>query len=46
MEERPNVTVIYQTPPSSGPTLGVVLVELVLFVILAGIVAIGCGLLQ
>lgn len=47
MEERPNVTVIYQTPASSSPGLGAIIIELVVFFFAAGIITLigGCAML-
>lgn len=48
-DERPNVTVVYQTTPAAGPGLGAVLLELFCFLIMVGLVALfaggGCALL-
>lgn len=49
MDDRPNVTVVYQTAPAAGPGLGAVLLELFVFLLAAGLVALvaggGCALL-
>lgn len=44
MEERPNVTVVYQTVPSNGPGLGAILIELLTFLALAFAIGGGCML--
>jgi hypothetical protein len=47
VEERPNVTVIYQTPASAPATLGAVIIELLVFCLVAGVIALagGCTML-
>jgi len=48
-DERPNVTVVYQTAPAAGPGLGRVLLELITFLALLGLAVLiaggGCALL-
>lgn len=46
MDERPNVTVIYQTPPAKGPGLGAIILELLTFFAIAGALALGAALLR
>ncbi len=43
MNERPNVTVIYQESPSSTPSVGRVLLELLFFFFMAGVIALLAG---
>jgi len=43
MNERPNVTVIYQDPKPATPGLGAVLLELMFFFFMAGVIALIAG---
>jgi len=43
MEERPNVTVIYQAPTASTPGLGAIIIELLAFFAAAGLIALAGG---
>lgn len=43
MSEKPNVTVIYQEARAPGPTLGAVLLELIVFLAMAFLIGGGCS---
>lgn len=43
VDERPNVTVVYQTAPAAGPGLGRVLLEAITFLALVGLAALAAG---
>ena len=43
MSEKPNVTVIYQDAPTSGPGLGAVIVEAFAFLAMMGFFALMAG---
>lgn len=44
-DDRPNVTVIYQPAKAPGATFGAVLLELIAFLVMAGLIAMigGCA---
>lgn len=44
-DERPNVTVVYQTVPAKGPGLVSIVVELVAFLAMLGLAGLLAGLL-
>jgi hypothetical protein len=43
MADKPNVTVIFQDAPAKGPTFGAVLLELFVFLLVAGVIALLAG---
>lgn len=43
MSEKPNVTVIYQDVKAPGPSFGAVLLELIVFLAAAGVIALIAG---
>lgn len=43
MDDRPNVTVIYQPAKQPGPGLGAILLELFVFLLAAGVIALVAG---
>lgn len=43
MNERPNITVIYEQSSSSAPGLGAILVELIFFLFMVGVIGLISG---
>ena len=43
MDDRPNVQVIFTSKPAPGPSFGAVLVELIVFLAVAGVIALIAG---